>query len=171
MTLESIQRALYRLQRTTNSIEVQQHAQPPEASAEMVAKWQRKWWVVSIAGTLVAGGVSVGVSYVVLKDAVAMDQEVVESFDTHNKDPQAHPQLVEAVQKSTEAIDKTSDAIGQISLDQCRQKKRSEYQFEFALWQSQLIECERRSCKRSPPKPESLQKLETDLLMGRVCKE
>lgn len=131
-------------------------------------KAQKVWTIMTIIGTVLAAVAGVGAGYAALKDAVAMDEEVKASIEEHNEDSASHPSLVETVRKAGDAIEQTSSAMEQISRDQCEQKKRSEYQFAFSRWQSELIECERKRCRSAPSKPVALQNMESDLIMGKI---
>lgn len=135
------------------------------------------WGAVAVVAVVF----SAGVAWQVFLGATATDTEVEDAVheamvdhnggidpDTINGDGERighHPDLhyqIDAVETNVGAVKKAVEVVEQT---QKKLDKRSEYQFELGVWQAQVMEAER---KRKPPpkKPESLSKLERDLMLG-----
>lgn len=135
------------------------------------------WGALAVLGAVF----SAGVAWQVFLGATATDDEVEEAVDEamieHNGglDPNAiksdgerighHPDLhyqIDAVETNVGAVKK---AVEDVEHMQRKLDKRSEYQFELGVWQARVMEAERKR-KPAPPKPDSLSKLERDLMLG-----
>lgn len=77
-----------------------------------------------------------------------------------------HPDMRKAINQNSETIRTVSQAVDDIQDELPKIDMRGEYQFEFARWQSDVIECERKRCKYPPPKPDRLKELERKLMFG-----
>jgi len=133
---------------------------------------------------LVAAVFGAGTGYAVFIDETATDIEVIEALEQNAKDhnggidPEAtdptthepvghHPELREAVEANAEAIKKLQEEVLPGLVDtQKKMDKRFEYQFEFSKWQALVTEAERKR-QKPPAKPQKLEDIERDLLLGR----
>lgn len=132
-------------------------------------------WVLS----LFAAVFSAGIAWSVFMGANATDAEVVGAIVEHNGglDPRAlddetrqpyghHPDLRRALKANADAIYQIRHVVmPELEVTQKRLDKRSEYQFELGRWQAAVFEAERRR-QRPPAKPERLDELERELMLG-----
>ena len=152
-----------------------------EKKIERTAKWGGWiWGLVSIIALVFTAGVT----YAVFMGENATDSEVEEkdraaiiehnggidpaTVDSETHKPVGHhPDMREAIESTKESV-KTieEEVLPPIVESQKKLDKRSEYQFELSRWQSRVNEA-RRKKKPIPAKPERLDKLETDIALGK----
>lgn len=136
-------------------------------------------WIAGVVGTIF----SAGMAYSVFIGANATDDEVANAVNgaiiEHNsgRDPHAingngdlvgsHPEMRNAINTLQQDTTKVKEDVADIKEAQKKSDKRSEYQYEFSRWQSEILECDRtRKCK-APKKPDALNKLESDIHLGK----
>ncbi len=132
-------------------------------------------WFVGLIGTVF----SLGMAYALFIGENATDTEVENSVIIHNDgvDPDgvdengerygSHPKMKRATHQLQEDMGQVKVDIGEIKRAQKKSDKRGEYQFEFSRWQAKVMECERtRECK-PPSKPAHLERLESDIHLGK----
>lgn len=129
------------------------------SNAGRVADAVRKVGVVVLV-VFAAGG-----AYQIFIDRNTTDDEVDSRLEQHSETP--HPvteQRLDGIETDVRDIGSTLAVIGQ---HQEKASARGEYQFHFTQWQSEVIDCQRRKCRRYPKKPDRLKELEAKLITGR----
>lgn len=136
------------------------------------------WGLLAVVGAIF----SAGVAYSVFMGANATDDEVErfvhdeladhnggthpETIDPETHEPIGdHPDMRKAIEANTGAVQEVKQEVGKIEKTQRKLDKRSEYQFELGRWQAEVTEAERRG-RKPPRKPNKLDKLESDLMLG-----
>jgi hypothetical protein len=148
-----------------------------------VARIQKWGWVWGLFG-FIGAVFSTGVAYAVFIGENATDSEVDHAIhkatkehnggiDPATPDPETnepvgnHPDMRKAIETNTKAVEEMAqEVLPRIEGTQKKMDKRTEYQFEFSRWQAEVTEAERQR-KRPPKKPQRLEQLETELMLGK----
>lgn len=177
-----IQKALDAIQRSAkrsafDEAEISQY----EKKVQRTAKWGGWiWGLVSVVAIIFSSGVA----YAVFMGENATDAEVrkvgKDLIIKHNGgiDPSTidskthlpvgnHPDMREAIKLNSDSIRTIEkEILPPIADTQKKLDKRSEYQYELTKWENRVNEA-RRKRKRPPEKPPRLEKLESDLALGK----
>lgn len=177
-----IQKALEAIKKSANrsafdEAEISQY----EKRVQRTAKWGGWiWGLVSVVAIIF----SAGVAYAVFMGENATDSEVKTMGEKiiieHNGgvDPKTvdskthlpvgnHPDIREAIKLNANSIKTIEEKILPPIVDtQKKLDKRSEYQYELTKWESRVNEAQRKR-KKAPEKPPRLEKLESDLALGK----
>lgn len=149
-----------------------------DALEKKVSRAQSVGTVISWVAAAVALLFSAGVAWAVFLGANATDAEVEAATDQaiidHNGgiDPAGiNPTTGRPYGNHSDmrdAIDSNAKAVREIRSDVRKLDKRSEYQFELGRWQSKVTEAERKK-HTPPPKPQALEDLERDIMLGQFA--
>lgn len=166
-----------------------QHSPPPaESSASLIdlEELEKKLSRGSKLGGLITGLISAivsifiaGMAVAALKDTLATDNDIREAIVDHNevdpttRDPQTweqvgtHPVFKKRLDEARSQINAHANDIAVMKATQLKMELRNEYQFEFARWQARINECARTKSCKAPEKPDRLEQIERDLLLGK----